>query len=235
MHSSTGSALNWGYQQPALARAGYRVIAYSQRGHHLSDPIDPNNPGTGSQDLHDFLHLLGIGRCHLVATAAGGFIAMDFAVSHQDQLLSLAVGNSLSGISDPDFNNITGLLLPSAFLTAPADFRELGASYRAAYRPGVARWLDLVSQAGSGSQPLANDISWAAIEALRVRALLFTGEADLYMPPARLRELASHFYGSETAVFGEAGHTSYWEQYAVFNRELLRFLGGSDERPGHGR
>src|SRR5262245_48728746 len=39
LHPATGSALIWGYQQPVFARAGYRVIAYSRRGHHNSEPV----------------------------------------------------------------------------------------------------------------------------------------------------------------------------------------------------
>ena len=38
MHPASGSALIWGYQQPVFAKAGYRVIAYSRRGHNGSDP-----------------------------------------------------------------------------------------------------------------------------------------------------------------------------------------------------
>src|SRR5437870_1096694 len=33
LHPATGSALIWAYQQPVFAKAGYRVIAYSRRGH----------------------------------------------------------------------------------------------------------------------------------------------------------------------------------------------------------
>src|SRR5215813_12050435 len=38
LHPATGSALIWGYQQPAFAKAGYRVIAYSRRGYYNSAP-----------------------------------------------------------------------------------------------------------------------------------------------------------------------------------------------------
>src|ERR1700730_16785750 len=43
LHPATGSALIWGYQQPVLAKAGYRVIAYSRRGYYNSAPFDRNN------------------------------------------------------------------------------------------------------------------------------------------------------------------------------------------------
>src|SRR5882757_7592023 len=48
VHPATGSGLIWGYQQPAFAKAGYRVIAYSRRGHHNSEPVPATDPGTAS-------------------------------------------------------------------------------------------------------------------------------------------------------------------------------------------
>lgn len=233
LHASTGSGLSWEYQQPAFAKAGYRVIGYSTRGHYQSEPANPANPGTGSGDLHELVQYLGINRFHLVGTALGGFIAFDYAVSHQDRLLSLVVANSFMGVSEPDFNAVTGLLLPAGWSNLPPDFRELGPSYRAWYRPGVARWLELESMAGAGSQPLANNITYAAVEALRMPTLLLSGDADLYMPPSRVRDFMRHLRRGELAVLAETGHSGYWEQPEVFNREVLRFLARHGGHPWH--
>src|SRR5215467_9865243 len=45
LHPATGSALIWGYQQPAFAKAGYRVIGYSRRSYYNSDPLAADHPG----------------------------------------------------------------------------------------------------------------------------------------------------------------------------------------------
>ncbi len=225
LHASTGSALSWEYQQPVLAKAGYRVIGYSTRGHYGSDPADPAHPGTGSGDLQELMQFLGIDRFHLIGTAAGGFTAFDYAVSHQDRLLSLMVANSFMGVNDPEFGKTTGLILPPSFSSLPPDFRELGPSYRAGYRAGVERWLQLVSMAGSGGQPLANDLQWPKYESLRIPVFVLTGDADLYMPPSRLREFVRHLRRGEMAVFAETGHSGFWEQPDIFNREMLKWLG----------
>src|SRR4051812_3031951 len=37
LHPASGSAESWPYQQPFFARAGYRVIGYSRRGHLNSE------------------------------------------------------------------------------------------------------------------------------------------------------------------------------------------------------
>jgi pimeloyl-ACP methyl ester carboxylesterase len=86
LHPATGSGLIWGYQQPVLAKAGYRVIGYSRRGYINSAPFDRNNAGIGSEDLRALVDHLGLGRFHLVASAAGGSIASDFAFSYQPRL-----------------------------------------------------------------------------------------------------------------------------------------------------
>jgi pimeloyl-ACP methyl ester carboxylesterase len=226
LHAYTGSAASWEYQQPVLAKAGYRVIGYSRRGHYKSEPVDASNPGTASGDLHELIEHLGIGRFHLVATAAGGFIAFDYAVSHQDRLLSLVVANSLGGIQDEEYGKILKALLPPSFSQLPPDFRELGPSYRAGNRPGVERWLELHELAGGGGkpQPSVNKVTFETLAALRVPTLMLTGDADLYMPPSNLRSFVGHIPNSEGLIIGEVAHSAYWEQPEIFNQELIRFL-----------
>jgi len=71
LHPASGSGLIWGYQQPALAKAGYRVIGYSRRSYYNSDPLAKDRPGIGSADLHGLIELLGLKKFHIVASAAG--------------------------------------------------------------------------------------------------------------------------------------------------------------------
>src|SRR5262245_52622728 len=82
LHAATGSSQVWEHQLPAFTAAGYRVIAYDRRGFGRS-AIDPGGvqPGSGADDLLALSERLGIGRFHLVGTAAGGGIALDFALS----------------------------------------------------------------------------------------------------------------------------------------------------------
>src|SRR5438477_3440616 len=100
LHPATGSGLIWGYQQPVFVKAGYRVIAYSRRGYYNSAPYDREKPGTGADDLRALVDHLGIARFHAVASAAGGSIAADFALSHQDRLFSLTISSNSFGVRD---------------------------------------------------------------------------------------------------------------------------------------
>src|SRR5450631_1196675 len=81
MHAATHSAAGWVYQQPVLAKAGYRAIGYSRRGYFRSDPGDPANPGCAADDLDNLITHLKLGTVDLVAAAHGGFVALDFALA----------------------------------------------------------------------------------------------------------------------------------------------------------
>jgi pimeloyl-ACP methyl ester carboxylesterase len=52
-----------------------------------------------------------------------------------------------------------------------------------------------------------------------------TGDADMIMPPSRMRGIAEKApAGTELVIVAEAGHSIYWEQPDAFNSALLEFL-----------
>jgi pimeloyl-ACP methyl ester carboxylesterase len=228
VHPATGSALIWGYQQPAFAKAGYRVIGYSRRSYYNSDPLVADRPGIASEDLHHLADYLGLAKFHLVGSAAGGGIAADYAVSHPDRLLSLTVASNPSGLSSGPIAALYEDLRPKEFPSLPPDFRELGPSYRAANPAGAKLWLELEHKAITSRpfrQPAANKITEATLNRLQVPTLLISGEADLASPPGLIRMVAAQIPGSELVTVPEGGHSTYWERPDIFNRAVLDFIG----------
>jgi pimeloyl-ACP methyl ester carboxylesterase len=226
-HPATGSALVWPYQQPVFARAGFRVIVYSRRSHHGSAPIEPGRAGSASVDLLELVDHLGVERFHAVASAAGGAVVVDFALSHPGRLLSLTLSSSVGGVRDPDYLALSESLRPRGFDDMPPDFREIGPSYRAACPEGVKLWLALEHAALTGDrlgQTPVNHITWRALEAMRTPTLLMTGDADLWLPPSVLRLFASRIPVNEMVVVPEVGHAIYWEAPGVFNETVIDFL-----------
>jgi len=231
VHAATGSSRVWEHQLPAFTAAGYRVVAYDRRGFGRS-VIDPAGvqPGTGADDLLALVDRLGIDRLHLIGTAAGGGIALDFALSFPQRLRSLVVANAVGGVQDADYLELAQRIRPAPqFDALPPDFRELGPSYRAADPGGTQRWLELEHtsrpQGPPPAQTVRNRITFASLEAMKVPTLLLTGDADLYAPPAVLRLFAARIKSSESVVVPEAGHSTYWEQPEIFNRTVLEFIG----------
>jgi pimeloyl-ACP methyl ester carboxylesterase len=230
MHAASGSSLMWERQIPALRAAGYRCIAYDRIGWGRSELEAGADPGSATDDLQALLALLRVDRFHLVGTAAGAIVAIDYALSFPDRLRSLTASNTIGGVQDADYLALSRRLRPSPqFEALPVEVRELGPSYRAANPDDTARWVAL-SQQSRNARPLPapqtprHRVTWERLESIRAPVLLITGGADLYAPPPVLRLFAARVKGAETLVAPEAGHSVYWEETDLFNRTLLAFL-----------
>ena len=206
------------------------MIAYDRRGFGRT-VIDPAGvqPGTGADDLQALLSHLGIDRFHLVSTAAGGFVALDYALSFPQRLRSLVVANSIGGVQDEDFLEMGRRVRPPQFSALPPELRELGPSYRVANPQGTQRWVELErASRAEGPQPPAqtmrNRVTFSSLEGIKVPTLLLTGDADLYAPPAVLRLFGARIKTAQSVVVPEAGHSTYWEQPEIFNRSVLAFI-----------
>ncbi|MGO4740361.1 alpha/beta fold hydrolase [Bosea sp. 2KB_26] len=226
LHASAGSGECWSFQQPVLARAGYRVIGYSRRGHFRSDTGGQCDGQAASTDLLRLIDALGLDRIHLIGTAAGGMVATDFAVSHPHRLLSLVISSSIAGIAEDDYQARLHRLLPPEFDHMPHDFRELGPSYRAEKPDDLAIWNAMLARSGIDTVPLrfVNRVRWTDLKSFTFPVFVLTGDADLYAPPANARLIASHIPGSQLAILPDSGHSPWWETPERYNRDILAFL-----------
>ena len=231
LHAGTGSSIVWQHQIPAVRAAGYRFIAYDRLGSGRSVLDERAEPGSAADDLQGLIEHLKIERFHLVGTAAGGIVALDYALSFPRRLRSLVVANSVGGVQDDEYLAMGRRLRPSPqFEAMPPEFREVGPSYRAVNPAGTARWIELEHQSRattqlSSPQKSRNRVTFAMLETIRVPTLLLTGDADLYTPPSVLRLFSARIPVAETVIVPEAGHSVYWEQPEIFNREVLAFIG----------
>lgn len=228
LHPASGSALIWLYQQPVFSGAGYRVIAYSRRNYYNSDSAPDENPGTGSEDLHNFIEFLGLKRFHAVSSAAGGSVAADYALSHPERLLSLTVSSNNLAAAEGSIAAAAARIKLPEWDALPRWFRELGPSYRAANPGGVAQWIELnhKSELGRGArQKLYNIVTPEKLQTLKIPTLLMTGAADMFTPPAITRMIARHVPDNEVVIAAECGHSIYWERPNFFNRTVLGFIG----------
>jgi pimeloyl-ACP methyl ester carboxylesterase len=227
-HPASQSSQIWLYQQPVLAQAGYRVIAYSRRGAYKSDRGSEEDRGTLVGDLAALLDFLGLGKAHVLGAAAGGITALGFAVGHPARVISLVLAGTIFSPDEDEWRALYHRLgIANVRQSVSTEFLELGPSYRALNPEGVARFVELEHAAkpnGVVRQPLGVTVNWAAMEGLQTPVLLLTGEADLYAPPPLQRMIAAHLPKHETATLRAVGHAPYWEASAEFNRLVLDFL-----------
>ena len=190
MHAGTQSASGWVYQQPVLAKAGFRAIAYSRRSNEGSDAGDQDNPGIAADDLLHLMAFLKLEKVALVAAAHGGFFALDFVLAYPEKVRSLTIVSSLMGITDPEYVEVNTRLRPKFFATLPRDFQELSPSYRAGNPEGLAAWnaLDKAAVPGNRVTPrLIAPFTYARLQTIKHPTMLITGDSDLYTPPSLLR------------------------------------------------
>ena len=110
----------------------------------------------------------------------------------------------------------------------PSEVREVGPAYRVANPEGLEAWKAQEHLSTEGrprlNQTPVNDLTWENIGKITVPTQMFSGDADLYMPPPLVRLYASKMRRCETAFVAEAGHSVYWEQPDHFNRLVLDFV-----------
>jgi pimeloyl-ACP methyl ester carboxylesterase len=231
LHATTGSARVWEHQIPAITAAGYRFIAYDRRGWGRTevDPAGPQ-PGTGADDLKCLIEALKIGRFHLVGTAAGAIVAIDYRLSFPEQVRSLVLANTIGGVVDEEYLNLGRKIRPPQFDALPPEFKELGPAYRASNQQGVDRWMEFErasrrAGAAAAAQTMRNRITLSLLgTTIHLPTLLIAGGSDLYSPPPIMQLFANKIRGSRMATIPNAGHSSWWEAPELFNRALLRFL-----------
>jgi pimeloyl-ACP methyl ester carboxylesterase len=230
-HPGSQSSQIWLYQQPVFAAAGYRVIAYSRRGHYKSDCGPNGDCGTLVGDLAAMLDALQVAKAHVLGAAAGGIVAMGFAIAHPARVMSLILAGTIVAPEEEEWRVLYGRLgLARVRAVVPTEFLELGPSYRSLNPEGVARFAELEHASNPGRavrQPVGALVNFAAMQRLPVPVLLLTGEADLYAPPPLQRMIASHLPKHELGTLREVGHAPYWEAPGEFNRAVLDFLRGN--------
>ena len=230
LHASTGSARVWEHQWTPFGQAGYRVIAYDRRGHgRTTTDSSTTAEVTAADDLQALAAALRLDRFHLVGTAAGGIVALDFALTAPERLRSLVVANSLGGVTDESYLALGRRLRPPQVAALPPDLRELGPAYRAASPDGTDRWLALerVSKAPGPPpppQPSRRRVTFQMLEGLQVPVLLLTGGADMYTPPAALQLFAGRIPGAASVVVPDVGHSAFWEAPEAFNQAVIAFI-----------
>jgi len=225
LHPGSGSGEFYPYQQPVIARAGYRVISYSRRGQNASELGSDADSYFAADDLFNLMTYLKIERFHAVGNALGGYIALDAALSQPERVQSLVLACSMMGIAEPQFLKTLQSLRPKAFEQLPEEVKELGPSYRAANPAGVAEWKKRHERAGTRSPVrLRNTITWDLLAMLRVPALLMTGDADLWIPPYLLRQVGERIPNSTVVIVPDCGHAVQWEQPEMFNDAVLDFI-----------
>lgn len=99
LHGNFNDHRIWSRQVPYF-KDRFRVIRYGLRGYGQSST--PHNPFSHAEDLRALMEHLGLEKAHLVGSSMGGAVAIDFALAHPAQVLSLILAApSVNGVHYP--------------------------------------------------------------------------------------------------------------------------------------
>ncbi|MDQ3929692.1 MAG: alpha/beta hydrolase [Chloroflexota bacterium] len=99
LHGNMSSSVFWEETMQTLAAEGYRVIAPDLRGYGDTQPL-PVDATRGmrdwSDDLKALVTALDLGRFHLLGWSMGAGVAMQYAIDHAVDVLSLTLESPIS-------------------------------------------------------------------------------------------------------------------------------------------
>jgi len=240
LHGMTGSTQDW-TNQIAVLSSKYKVVALDMRGHgksgapsreeEYSIPIFAN-------DVFTLLRMLDIKKCCLGGHSIGGFIALQFALEHQNMLAGLVLVDTSSGqfTRDPNYAQIRQKLVElarSEGLEAAFEYdlaNNLMRIERFQKHPElreVSRRKVLMTSVNGYIYCGGSIENWKPVTSrlpeIKVPALIFCGDEDTaFIEPTKVLE--EKIADSELVTVKGAGHNPHEEAPDVFNEALLKFL-----------
>jgi pimeloyl-ACP methyl ester carboxylesterase len=232
----------WFHQILAL-RGRFRVIAYDQRGHGLTDaPAAATDYSAGhlARDLGGVLDALKIERASIVGFSLGGGPALAFAASKPERASRLVLADVGAGADDPLKTEWTArrwlkLIGEGAVDELVCDMLrselfKVYAKRNARYREHMAALIRATPINGlrfTLSEVLAKRKSLFRLtdllKSVRAPTLVLVGQHD-YVCSKAARLLAQTIPNAALKIIADSGHMSPLEQPAAFSAALLEFL-----------
>jgi 3-oxoadipate enol-lactonase len=232
-HGAGGSHAAWFQQVPALAAAGYQVVAWDSRGFGLST-FDSGVLSTevAVADIRAVLDAVGVERVHLVGQSMGGWWVTAFALAHPECVATLSLSNTVGGLwtdalvehfatfvaaevaADDSRLGVHSALSPRFVERDPARaflYQQLNTFHSPPMRA--------VGKALTGSR-----IEHAALDASGIPILVITGTDDVLFPAPLVIDSASRLANATIVEIADAGHSPYFERPDEYNAALLNFL-----------
>jgi 3-oxoadipate enol-lactonase len=230
LHGAGGNHLSW-WQQVPVFMADYRCITVDQRSFGQSPDV-PHGPGCAALagDALALLDYLRLERAALVAQSMGGWAAVGAAVQQPHRCWAIVLANTVGGLTDAEISALRQELATTRPARPPVLWQgALGATFQK--RDPVKTFLYAQISGLSAPRPVAFREQLQSITTpleryavCSIPTLFITSDEDILIWPELSVLVQSKVPGSHLRRVPAAGHSVYFEQPEVFNREVGAFL-----------
>jgi pimeloyl-ACP methyl ester carboxylesterase len=230
-HGMGGNAAIW-FNQVAHFIGRYRIIAFDHRYFARSAcPVDDFKPAWFPDDILAIMDAEAVERAIFVCQSMGGWTGSQVAVHHPDRITALVMSHTPGIFMNERAVNtqqvadlVTGIGTAFETPALAADFPSKSPAMAALYRQiGSFNVIDpavIPKNLGEANIGVNTD----SLAAYQVPTLFITADKDVLFPPAYIQALADTVPGAGCINLGDAGHSSYFEAPAAFNRAVDTFL-----------
>jgi pimeloyl-ACP methyl ester carboxylesterase len=224
-----------------MLAGSHRVIAVDYRGIGASSGSAPITIGDMSEDIINFIKVLGFKKVDLFGFSLGGMVAQDITLKEPELIRKLILTgtgpaggkgiNQVGKVSWPLI--IKGLLTfrdPKYYLffTSSEDSRRAAKEF-------LNRLKERISSRDKGPTPRAFLRQLKAIHAwgnqspqdlgrIKIPVLVVNGDNDIMVPSENTVDLAKRIKGAELVIYKDAGHGGIFQYHEEFSKTVLEFL-----------
>lgn len=234
LHDGLVSSAGWDGPFEKLADS-FRVIRYDRRGFGRSEP--PKGPYSDVDDLQAVFETLKIGRATLVGCSNGSRLAVDYTLTHPDQVEALVlVGPVVSGLPysehflrrgmvnyRPMFQEKSREKLIEAWVQDPYLTDSRDAEARKLLRELLTKHPGPLTANVPESRPPDRPAVGRLAE-IHVPTLILVGESDIPDVHAHAGVLEAGIHDARWVIVPGAGHLIQLEQPGALIREIQLFL-----------
>jgi pimeloyl-ACP methyl ester carboxylesterase len=217
LHGGLANADYWGNQIPALA-SDHTVITMDTRGNgRTTRDSRPLSYDLMADDVVALMNALGVPKADIVGWSDGAVVGLDLAMRHADRvgkIFAFAVNTRTSGTKH------TAILHPSILAFIGRAHREYN---RYSDTPKEHRALVLQTIKMWTTQPNWTDDD---LQTITAPVLVVNGQHDETIKQAHAEYVAATIPGAQLLILPGIGHFGLLQDPALFNRAVLRFLGG---------
>ena len=215
LHGGLGNAGNWGYQVPALVRAGHRVVVIDTRGHGRSTwDGRPLEYAQMASDVAAVLRVLGIARAHFVGWSDGAVVALLLAAAHPG-----AVAGVLFFGCNVDASGAKPFVMTRAVERCLSRHRQDYARLSA-----TPDGFEAFAEAVGAMQRTQPDLSRADLAAIRVPVTVVHAEHDEFIRAEHAAYLATNLPLAELGRLDGVSHFAPVQRPEVFDRVVAAYL-----------